>query len=127
MNNRSHAAKKAWATRQSATYRAKKTAAQSQMALKNWARENGWKVIFLDAESGNPRTGIVDAILVRVRPKEPDPDALDIKLVQLKAGMAGLKPREMKRLREVATKLNAEHLVVLFDGKQLMFSPSEPL
>jgi len=38
MNDRSKAAKKAWATRQSATYRAKKTALQSQKALAEWAR-----------------------------------------------------------------------------------------
>lgn len=125
MNDRSKAAKKAWATRQSATYRARKTAVESQRALERWAREHAWKVVFMDSESGNPRTGIVDAVLVRVRPKEPD--MLDIKLVQIKAGSAGLKAREMKRLCNSVSNLSAEHLVVLFDGEDLMFSPSEPI
>ncbi|MDA8338610.1 MAG: hypothetical protein M0Z70_04845 [Nitrospiraceae bacterium] len=125
MNNHSNAAKKAWVTRKSPTYRARKTAFQSQKALEKWARENGWKILFLDADSGNPRTGIIDAMLVRILPKKPD--CLDLKLVQLKAGSAGLKPREMKRLREAIHKLRVEHLVVLFDDGEIMFSPSEPV
>lgn len=107
-------AKKAWATRRSATYRARQTAKASQAAFEQWARDHGWRVVFLDAPSGHPRTGIVDAVLVRVRPRSKD--QIDIRLVQLKAGAAGLTATEFERLCSAVERVSVEGLAALCDG-----------
>jgi hypothetical protein len=107
-------AKKAWMTRRSANYRARRTAKASQSAFIKWAEEHGWRVVFLDSLSGHPRTGIVDAVLVRVRPRSKD--QIDIRLVQLKAGAAGLTAREFDRLCSAAERVSVEGLLALCDG-----------
>ena len=101
-SKQSLAAKKAWATMRSAVYKAQKCASRSQQGLKDWAESNGYWCVFLDAASGNPRTGIVDAVLVKVQ--RSDADHLDIRLVQLKGGGAGLTARERSRLRGSCSK-----------------------
>lgn len=95
--NRSLAAKKAWRTMRSAVYRAQRCARRSQIALKEWAEGNGYYCVFLDSRKGNPRTGIVDAILIKVL--SSNADHLDVRLVQLKGGSAGLTAKERARLR----------------------------
>jgi hypothetical protein len=107
-------AQKAWATRRSATYRARRTARASQLALEQWAAQHGWRTVFLDAPSGHPRTGIVDAVLVRVRPRARD--QIDVRLVQLKSGVAGLTAAEFDRLCAAAENVEVEGLAVLCAG-----------
>lgn len=124
MTDRSDSALKAWATRRAAPYRARKTAEGSQRALASWALERGWHIVFLDAKSGRPRQGIIDAVLIRPRPK--DPDTLEIRVVQLKGGSAGLTAAEMRRLRAAVGKIDASPVIALFDGQELLFSPEEP-
>jgi hypothetical protein len=119
--DRTPAAKKAWATRRSATYRARRTARQSQIAFEDWAQRHGWRVVFLDALSGHPRTGIVDAVLVRVRPRSRD--QIDIRLVQLKSGVAGLTGREFERLCSAVEQISVEGLAALFDGTTVFSAP----
>jgi hypothetical protein len=104
-------AQKAWATRRSATYRARRTARASQVAFEHWANENGWCLIFLDAASRNPCTGIVDAILLRVRPK--DTDQIDVRLVQLKSERAGLMGVEFERLCLAVENINVEGMAAV--------------
>jgi hypothetical protein len=53
-------------------WKAHHAARLSNEALSEWAEESGFKIVFLDAKSGNPRIGIVDAILLRIKPKSPD-------------------------------------------------------
>jgi hypothetical protein len=106
-------ATKAWATRRSATYRARQTAKASQAAFEKWATDHGWRVVFLDASSGHPRTGIVDAVLLRVRPKSKD--QIDIRLVQLKSGVAGLTAAEFGRLCTAVERVSVEGLAALCD------------
>ena len=125
MSNRSAAAAKAWQTRRTPTYRASKSEARSKQALQAWARRRRFHVVFLDAASGRPRTGIVDAVLIRHR--RTNADALEVYIVQLKGGGAGFTPREMTRLQLAAEAMRAEHLVVLHDAKgPLHFLPHEP-
>lgn len=118
---RRKAAKAAWITMRSAPFRAHRTARRSQEALREWASEQGWYVLFLDAPSGYPRTGIVDALLLRIPAREPD--ELEIRLVQLKGGSAGLKASEAKRLKAAvqAVAAKVKSLCVLHDGQQLHF------
>jgi len=56
MHRESSPAKKAWMTRRTANYRARRTATTSQSAFMKWAEEHGWRVVFLDSLSGHPRT-----------------------------------------------------------------------
>ena len=114
-------AKRAWITRNSANYRARQTARESQVAFENWAHEHGWRVLFLDALSGNPRTGIVDAVLVRIRPRSKD--QIDLRLVQLKSGSAGLTGTEFERLCSAVERVNVEALAALCNGREVFTAP----
>ena len=118
---RSTAAKKAWETRRSARYRASKSEKASKVALRSWCRANGWKVLFFEGVTGAPRTGIVDAIIARIRPR--DADAVELRLVQLKSGVGGLTAREIARLKEAVAKLSGDWLLAAFDGETLHLLP----
>lgn len=111
------AGRKAAATRRSPTYKAKVTAKRSQEMLSDWASGEGWRVVFLDSLKGNPRTGIVDAVLVRIARGKPD--VVQLRLVQLKGGLAGLKAREVTRLEKAVTSVELRALIALHDGEQL--------
>ncbi len=121
MTGSSSPAKKAWATRRSAVYRARRTARDSQAAFEQWAQQQGWRVVFLDAPSGNPRTGIVDAVLLRVRPRSKD--QIDVRLVQLKSGQAGLTSTEFERLCSAVEHVNVEGLGAFWDGTDVHTAP----
>jgi hypothetical protein len=123
-DQRSAAARKAWETRRSAGYRARKSERTSKAALAAWCRANGWKVLFFEGGTGAPRTGIVDAIIARIRPG--DADAIELKLVQLKSGFGGLTAREIARLKEALTKLWKDWLLAAFDGNTLHLLPEIP-
>lgn len=118
---RRKAAKAAWVTMRSAPFRAHRTAKRSQEALRDWAREQGWYVLFLDGPSGHPRTGIVDAVMLRIPARAPD--ELEVRLVQLKGGCAGLTASEIRRLEGAvqAVAMKVKSLCVLHDGEQLHF------
>lgn len=123
-DSRSEAAIKAWATRRSARYRAAKSEKASKIALSEWCQENGWKVAFFEGATGSPRTGIVDAVIVRIKPR--DPDAIEVRLVQLKAGVGGLTGAEIKRLRNAVAQLSTDWLLAAFDGQTLHLVPDIP-
>lgn len=118
------AALKAWKTMRGPVWKAKRTAKRSQQALQEWADEAGFRVVFLDAKSGHPRTGIADAILLRIKPKAAD--QIELYVVQLKGGSAGFKAAEMARLTKAAASIKATPLIVLHDGDQMHFLGGEP-
>ena len=122
--SRSRAAKKAWATRRSAKYRADKSERASKAALLAWCRTHGWKVIFFEGKTGAPRTGIVDAVTARIKPG--DADAIDIRLVQLKSGSGGLTAREITRIKRAVLQASRGWLLAAFDGQTLHFLPEVP-
>lgn len=121
---RSTAAQKAWETRHSPTYKARKAEKESKKALVSWCRTNGWKVLFFEGESGAPRTGIVDAIMARI--KSEDSDAIEIKFVQLKSGTGGLTGSEIARMKRAIGKASKDWLLAAFDGETLHFLPEIP-
>lgn len=121
MVDKSQAAKKAWATRNSPKYKARRSEKASKQALENWCKSNGWKILFFEGESGAPRTGIVDAIIARIASN--DADALDIRLVQLKSGTAGLTATEISRLKQALEKASINWLLAAFDGEDIHFLP----
>jgi hypothetical protein len=114
---RSRAATKAWETMKSPPYQARRTARLSQEALRIWAQSNGHHCLFLDAPSGNPRTGIVDALLIRIG--KSDPDILEIQLVQLKGGGAGMTPLERTRLMEASRSVRLGAAVAMWDRENM--------
>jgi hypothetical protein len=120
------AARKMWQTRKrmSAWEKAHAAEAASKDALKTYCQKNGWKVAFFEGATGAPRTGIIDAIAFRLGRK--DSDLLDIRLVQLKGGNAGVSGREIARLKKAAAGATVGWLVVEFDGETLHFLPGEP-
>jgi hypothetical protein len=105
-------------------WKARRSARLSKEALQQWANAAGFKLVFLDAASGNPRTGIADALLCRIKPKSPD--QIDLYVVQLKGGKAGFKPTEIARLTKAAAAVKATPLLILHDGETLHFLGGEP-
>jgi hypothetical protein len=108
----------------SAPYKARRSAARSQVALASWAKKNGWRLVLLDADSGNPRTGIVDAALIRIAPGSPD--TIQVRLVQLKGGRAGLKPTEVLRLKAATRRIAVSAMFAFHDGQDLDFTVFDP-
>jgi hypothetical protein len=121
LKQRSKAAKKAWVTMRSARWRSSKSERASKQALSLWCAANGWRVIFFEGHTGAPRTGIVDAVIARIRPREAD--GIDIRLVQLKSGAGGLTGREIARIKEAVVQTSMGWLLAAFDGKTLHFLP----
>ena len=123
-SDRRQAALKAWKTMRGPVWRARRSERLSKSALEAWARESGFKLMFLDAASGYPRTGIADAVLLRIKPRAAD--QVELYLVQLKGGKSGFKPPEMTRLTKAATSVKTVPLIILHDGERLHFLGGEP-
>jgi hypothetical protein len=94
--NRSDAAKLAWKKirAKGAWKRAHASEAASKVALKSYCLKHGWKVAFFEGKTGAPRTGIIDAVAFRIARGKSD--VLDLRLVQLKGGKAGVSGPEPK-------------------------------
>jgi hypothetical protein len=122
--DRRAAALRAWKTMRGPVWKAQRSERLSKTALEDWAKKKGFRVVFLDAASGRPRTGIADALLLRIRPKAAD--QIELYVVQLKGGAAGFKPREMARLEAAAAAVKAVPLIALHDGERLHFLGGEP-
>ena len=120
------AALKMWQTRRrlNAWEKAHAAEAASKDALELYCKEHGWKSRSSRAQAGAPRTGIIDAVAFRLGRK--DCDALDIRLIQLKGGNAGVTATEIKRLKKAATGATVNWLIAEFDGDTLHFLPEDP-
>src|SRR5690348_17205589 len=97
--------------------------AASKEALKIYCKKHGWKIAFFEGETGAPRTGIIDAIAFRLGRK--DCDLLDVRLVQLKGGKAGVSGIEISRLKKAATGATVNWLIAEFDGEVLHLLPND--
>ncbi len=117
------AALKAWETRRrlSAFAKARAAEAASKEALRSYCRDHGWRVAFFEGPTGAPRTGIIDAVLFRVG--RPNPDLLDIRLIQLKGGSAGVSGKEIARLKKAVSGVTVNWLIAAFDGESLHLVP----
>jgi hypothetical protein len=122
--SRSGAAIKAWATRRSVPYRVNKSEAASKEALAAWCSENNWKLVFFEGASGSPRTGIVDAVMIRIKPGQAD--SIEVRFVQLKSGVSGLKGSEIARLKKAVQAISVDWLLAAFDGDALHLVPDVP-
>lgn len=121
--NRNDAAKRAWKTRRSISAWDKAHAAEaaSKAALKSYHLKSGWKVAFFEGKTGAPRTGIIDGVAFCIVWGQSD--VLDLRLVQLKGGDAGVSGREIARLKKAAESASVNWLVAAFDGEDLHLVP----
>jgi hypothetical protein len=114
---------KAWRTRRTMSAFAKARAAEaaSKEALRLYCEGNGWKLAFFEGATGSPRTGIIDAIAFRLGRKNAD--LLDVRLIQLKGGKAGVSAAEIARLKKAADGATVNWLIAAFDGESLHLVP----
>ena len=119
MRDQRAAANKAWKTIRArrAFIKARAAEAASKAALKAHCEETGWRVSFFEGKTGSPRTGIIDAIAFRLR--RENADALQIRLIQLKGGKAGISGPEMKRLKQAVKDASVTWMAAAFDGDTL--------
>jgi hypothetical protein len=99
----------------------------SERASKEKLREHyeadGWKVAFFEGPTGNPRTGIIDAVAFRLA--KSDADSLHLRLIQLKGGSSGITAAEIRRLKAAARETNVGWIIAAFDGEALHLVPEE--
>ena len=87
----------------------------SKTALRKYCEAHGWRVAFFEGKTGAPRTGIIDAIAYRLG--RDNPDKMDLRLIQLKGGKAGVSGEEIGRLKEAAMALRVKYLIAELDAK----------
>ena len=109
--------------RRSAWEQAHASEGASKDPLKAYCEKHGWKIAFFEGKTGAPRTGIIDAIAFRLGRK--DSDLLDVRLIQLKGGNAGVTGREIARLKKAASGAMVNWLIAEFDGELLHLLPSD--
>jgi hypothetical protein len=112
---------KAWKTRLSPRHKAVVAEAASKEALRYFCAEHGWKVAFFEGKTGSPRTGIVDAVMVRIAKGKSD--CVELRLVQLKGGKAGISGPEIKRLKAAVDLVNVDWVIAAYDGESLHLVP----
>lgn len=123
--SRHEAALKSWRTRRTMSAFAKARAAEaaSKEALRLYCQKNGWKIAFFEGATGSPRTGIVDAIAFRLGRRNAD--LIDVRLIQLKGGKAGVSGTEIARLKKAAKNATVGWQIAAFDGESLHLLPDE--
>jgi hypothetical protein len=109
--------------RMSAFAKARVAEAASKEALRAYCQEHGWKIAFFEGATGLPRTGIIDAVAFRLGRKNAD--ALDVRLIQLKGGKAGVSGREIARLKGAASLASVRWMIAAYDGEALHVLPDE--
>ena len=92
--------------------------------MKAYCEEHGWKVAFFEGKTGSPRTGIIDAVAFRLG--RTNADALDVRLIQLKGGKAGISGPEIKRLKKATDDATVKWLIAAYDGASLHVIPDDP-
>lgn len=111
--------------RMNAWTRAHAAEAASKEALRLYCKEHGWRVAFFEGATGAPRTGIIDAIAFRLGRKNSD--LLDVRLIQLKGGNAGVTGKEVARLKDAAAGATVNWLIAEYDGETLHLLPNDPI
>lgn len=125
-DSRRQAALKAWKTRRirNAFIKVRASEAASKEALRAFCEKKGWRVAFFEGKTGSPRTGIIDAIAFRLGRKNSD--LLDVRLIQLKGGKAGVTAQEISRLKKATSGVVVNWLIAAFDGDMLHIVPDKP-
>jgi cytochrome c5 len=93
----------------------------SKEAFAAYCKEHGWKVAFFEGATGSPRTGIIDAVAFRIAKGKAD--VLDLRLIQLKGGKAGMSGPEIVRLKKAVGTVFVDWHIAAFDGEALHLVP----
>ena len=101
--------------------KARASEAASKEALRTYCEKHNWRVAFFEGKTGSPRTGIIDAIIFRIA--KGNADALDLRLVQLKGGKAGVTGAEIARLKKAIGAVSTSWMIAAFDGESLHMLP----
>jgi hypothetical protein len=101
--------------------KARASEAASKEALRAYCEKHKWRVAFFEGSTGSPRTGIIDAIIFRI--SKGNADALDLRLVQLKGGKAGVTGAEIARLKKAIGAVSTSWMIAAFDGESLHILP----
>jgi hypothetical protein len=127
MRNQRKAGVKSWVTGRTrdAFRKAHEAEAANKRALKAGCEERGWRVACFEGKTGAPRTGIIDAVAFRLDRKNCD--VLQIRLIQLKGGTAGVSGRKIARLKQAATDAKVAWRIAAFDGEAPRVVPNESL
>ena len=80
-------------------------------------------MVFFEGKTGAPRTGIIDAVAYRLDRKNAD--QLDVKLIQLKGGNAGITGREIGRLKKATDNAKVSWALAAYDGETLQLVPED--
>jgi hypothetical protein len=117
--------KKSWKTRRinSAWVKVHASEAASKEALKSYLEKRDWRVVFFEGKTGAPRTGIIDAVAYRLDRKNAD--QLDVKLIQLKGGKAGITGAEIRRIKQAVKDAKVSWALAAFDGETLQLVPED--
>jgi len=117
------AARKAVQTRKrlGAFAKARASEAASKEALRLYCKAHGWRLAFFEGDTGAPRTGIIDGIAFRLG--RNNADLLDVRLIQLKGGKAGVSGSEIARLKKAAEGATINWLIAAYDGETLHLLP----
>ncbi len=107
----------------SAFAKARASEAASKEALRIYCQEHRWKIAFFEGATGAPRTGIIDAIAFRLG--RTNADALDVRLIQLKGGNAGVSGPEIARLKKAASGAIVKWVIAAYDGETLHIMPDD--
>ena len=100
--------------------KARESEAASKKALTEYCEKRKWRVAFFEGATGSPRTGIIDAIMFRIA--KGNADVLDLRLVQLKGGKAGISGAEIARLKKAIGTITLDWIVAAFDGSVFAFA-----
>ena len=103
--------------------KARASEAASKEALRAYCEKHRWRVAFFEGKTGSPRTGIIDAIMFRIA--KGNADVLDLRLVQLKGGKAGISGAEIARLKKAIGTVTLDWIIAAFDGSVLHLLPEE--
>jgi hypothetical protein len=119
MRDQRAAALKAWKTIRikRAFVKARAAEAASKAALAAYCEQQGWRVAFFEGKTGSPRTGIIDAVAFSL--DRSNADGIEVRLIQLKGGNAGVSGREIARLKKAVTEARVTGMIAAFDGEVL--------
>jgi len=109
--------------RMGAFAKARAAEAASKEAMRLYCEQHGWRLAFFEGSTGAPRTGIIDAIAFRLGRKNSD--LLDVRLIQLKGGKAGVTGSEIARLKKAASAAVVKWLIAAYDGETLHIVPDD--
>src|SRR5260370_34270279 len=112
---------KSWKTRQIKEIwnRVHKSEGASKKAFKAYCNQKGWKVAFFEGKTGAPRTGIIDAVAFRIARGKGRSDNLQVRLIQLKGGKAGVSAHEITRLKNAVHSAELAWLIAALDDDVL--------